>query len=92
MGRQTMTAFGLAQDRHYYKDGEERAFTSFFDCEAWGEAVPAMSEGDIITVRGRLREDRWLKNGRNKSRMKVIVEAVEPGPVEVVRLETKRAG
>lgn len=79
MGRKTMIGFAIAQDRRYYKDGEERTFTSYFDCEAWDGPVPEMREGETWTVRGRLREDRWQSDGTWKIRMKVIVEEVRAG-------------
>ena len=75
-----MTGFAITQDRAYVKDDEQKVFTSFFDCEAWGMRIPTMREGEIVTVIGRLREDRWEgSDGHWKSRLKLIVKTVKKG-------------
>ncbi len=74
---------GLAINRRYKgKDGELKEETTFVDCEAWGYTAENMakffSKGRPIFIEGRLKLDTWQdKDGSNRSKLKVVVEAFE---------------
>src|SRR5690606_12075777 len=74
---------GLAINRRYKgKDGELKEETTFVDCEAWGYTAENMakffSKGRPIFIEGRLKLDTWQdKDGSNRSKLKVVIEAFE---------------
>lgn len=61
------------------KDGEDVA--SFVDITAWGRTAEVLAEyggkGKQILVEGRLRQDRWEKDGKNYSKLKVVCERMQ---------------
>jgi len=74
--------FGVAVNMKFRnKDGEEKEEVTFVDCEIWGKMADAvgryMKRGVHLLVEGRLKEDRWEKDGVKRSKMKVVVDRVE---------------
>lgn len=65
--------FGLAINR-----GKE---ADFFDCEAWEKTAELISEylkkGSGILIEGRLKQERWEKDGQKYSRIKILVGLVQ---------------
>lgn len=58
---------------------EERA--SFFDVTLFGKRAEGLQQyltkGKQIAIDGRLQQDRWEKDGQNRSRVKVIAENIQ---------------
>ena len=66
----------LANNRVYVKNGERVTEVSYFDVEVWGvvaeNCVKYLSKGSGIIVEGRLRQDRWEKDGKTQSRVRIV--------------------
>jgi len=78
---QSVTAFSIAVNETWLKDGERQERTSFIECEAWaarGETIAKyFSKGRQILVEGRLRQDSWddKETGKKRSAIRVVVDS-----------------
>lgn len=94
----SVCSLSLANNRVYTKNGEKVTEVSYFDVEVWGAAAENCSKyltkGSGIIVEGRLRQDRWEKDGKTQSRVRISANAVhflpkrqsnaaEPGPAAI---------
>ena len=65
----------IANNRVYNKEGERVTEVSYFDVEVWGAAAENCSKyltkGSGIIVEGRLKQDRWDKDGKTQSRVRI---------------------
>ena len=65
----------IANNRIYTKNGEKVTEVSEFDVEVWGVAAENCAKylikGSGIIVEGRLRQDRWEKDGKAQSRVRI---------------------
>lgn len=54
---------------------------NFFDCKMWGKIAeslqPYMTKGKAVTVSGEIRQERWEKDGQNKSKVVLIVDKIK---------------
>src|SRR5271155_4794591 len=70
----------IANNRVYIKNGEKVTEVSYFDVDVWGTAAENCSKyltkGNGIIVEGRLRQDRWEKDGKAQSRVRITANAV----------------
>jgi single-strand DNA-binding protein len=78
--------FTIATNRYHRVAGEagfERE-VSFFDIETWGRLAESCyqigKKGRGVRVVGRLRQDRWQEDGKNRARIIVVAEHVEFKP------------
>ena len=73
-------SLSIANNRVYTKNGEKVTEVSYFDVEVWGVAAENCSKyltkGSGIIVEGRLRQDRWEKDGKTQSRVRITANAV----------------
>ena len=73
-------SLSIANNRVYTKNGEKITEVSYFDVEVWGLAAENCSKylikGSGIIVEGRLRQDRWEKDGKTQSRVRITANAV----------------
>ena len=73
-------SLSIANNRVYTKNGEKVTEVSYFDVEVWGLAAENCSKyltkGSGIIVEGRLRQDRWEKDGKTQSRVRITANAV----------------
>ena len=82
-GEKVVVNFSLAINRRYKgNDGEIKEDSTFVDCEAWGRTAELvgqyLAKGSAAYVEGRLKLDNWQdKDGKNRSRLKVVVENVQ---------------
>jgi single-strand DNA-binding protein len=70
---------GLAVNRQYRVNDENREETTFVDCEAWGRTAEVMGQylrkGRPVFVEGRLKLDQWQdRDGNNRSKLKVVID------------------
>lgn len=76
-GGQNLLRFSLAVNRKY--GGNEE--TLFIDCDWWGDRgqkiAQWMVKGKEVLVEGRLKLDKWDKDGVPHSKMFVVIENVE---------------
>ena len=74
----SVVKFSVAVNRKR-KDEE---IVSFFDCEAWGSlaenAANCLKKGDRIIVTGELKQDRYEVEGKKRSAVVVVAEAIGP--------------
>ena len=65
----------IANNRVYTSNGQKVTEVSYFDVEVWGalaeNCAKYLSKGRGIIVEGRLRQDRWEKDGKTQSRIKI---------------------
>lgn len=73
-------SLSIANNRVYTKNNEKVTEVSYFDVEVWGLAAENCSKyltkGNGIIVEGRLRQDRWEKDGKTQSRVRITANAV----------------
>lgn len=73
-------SISIANNRIYVKNGEKVTEVSYFDVEVWGVVAENCSKyltkGQGIIVEGRLRQDRWEKDGKTQSRVRISANNV----------------
>jgi len=73
-------SLSIANNRVYIKNTEKITEVSYFDVEVWGAAAENcakyLTKGNGIIVEGRLRQDRWEKDGKTQSRVRISANAV----------------
>ena len=89
-------SLSIANNRVYTKNGEKVAEVSYFDVEVWGAAAENCSKyltkGSGIIVEGRLRQDRWEKDGKTQSRVRINANAVHFMPKKQNNTDSNTAG
>jgi single-strand DNA-binding protein len=82
-GTSTCT-FSIASNRYFKQDDELKKEVSFFDVETWGKLAEACSclgkKGQRVRVVGRLKQERWVQDGKQCSRVTIVAEHVEFRP------------
>jgi single-strand DNA-binding protein len=79
-GGQSVAKFGMAINRRYSVNGEQREQTCFVDLTAWGKQAEVLGQyagkGRALLVEGRLDYQTWeAKDGGGKrSKLEVVVE------------------
>ncbi len=84
-----VASFTLAINEFYKNKAEEKKeTTTFIDCEVWRKLAEVLSEhmkkGSGLCVMGKLRLDKWEKDGQKRSKVKVLCTTVKflpKGPV-----------
>lgn len=70
----------LANNRIYSKEGQKVTEVSYFDIEVWGvvaeNCAKYLSKGSGIVVEGRLKQDRWEKDGKTQSKVRIVANSV----------------
>lgn len=68
-------SLSIANNRIYTRNGERVTEVSYFDVEVWGAAAENcaryLKKGNGIIVEGRLKQDRWEKDGKTQSRVRI---------------------
>lgn len=77
-----VAGFGLGVNRRFKdKEGKIQEETTFVDIEVWGQTAENcgkyLKKGDSVLVDGRLKQDKWEKDGQARSKMKVVAFAVQ---------------
>lgn len=77
----TVAKIGIAVNRSWKKDGEWQKETDFFEVEAWGSVAELVAQhvrkGTAVRVVGRLKQDRWEKDGVQRSMVKIVADTVD---------------
>ncbi len=70
----------IANNRIYVKNGEKVTEVSYFDIDVWGTVADNcaryLKKGSGIIVEGRLRQDRWEKEGKTQSRVSITANNI----------------
>ena len=73
-------SISIANNRIYVKNGEKVTEVSYFEVEVWGVVAENCSKyltkGQGIIVEGRLRQDRWEKDGKTQSRVRITANNI----------------
>lgn len=76
----SVCSLSIANNRVFTKNGEKVEEVSYFDVDVWGitaeNCSKYLTKGNGIIVEGRLRQDRWQKDGKTQSRVKITASAV----------------
>ena len=73
-------SLSIANNRVYTKNSEKVTEVSYFDVDVWGvqgeNCSKYLTKGNGVIIEGRLRQDRWEKDGKTQSRVKITANAV----------------
>ncbi len=76
----TVCNLAIANNRVFVKNGEKVSEVSYFDIEVWGSAgencAKYLTKGNGIIVEGRLKQERWEKDGKAHSHVRITASAV----------------
>lgn len=76
----SVCSMSIANNRIYTKNGEKVSEVSYFDVEVWGvvgeNCAKYLTKGSGVIVEGRLRQDRWEKDGKTQSRVRILANNV----------------
>src|SRR5437016_2756570 len=77
-----VTEIGLAvNDRRKNQSGEWTEETQFIDITLWGRtaeiATEYLTKGSPVFIEGRLKLDRWEKDGQKHSKLKVVGDKLQ---------------
>lgn len=77
----SVCVISIASNHAYSKNGKRTTEVSYFDVEAWGviaeNCVKSLKKGNGVIVEGRLKQDRWEKNGKAQSRIKITANNIQ---------------
>lgn len=72
--------FGMAANRRYKQNGEEKQETCFVDCTAWSKTAEVVSQylrkGSRVHIEGRLTFRAWETEGQRRSKLEVTVDRI----------------
>jgi len=74
-----LAKFGMAINRKWSQNGEQKESTCFVDCTAWGRQAEVLTQyvrkGSPLFVEGRLEYSTWEgEDGKKRSKLEVVVE------------------
>ncbi len=76
----SVCSMSIANNRVYSKNNEKVTEVSYFDVEVWGlvaeNCAKYLKKGSGIIVEGRLKQDRWEKDGKTQSRVRISANSV----------------
>lgn len=76
----SVCSLSIANNRVYTSKGEKVTEVSYFDVEVWGPAgencAKYLTKGSGIIVEGRLKQDRWEKDGKTQSRVRISANSI----------------
>jgi single-strand DNA-binding protein len=68
-------------ERYKQADGSYKENVNFFDVTLWGRTAEIagefLSKGSPILIEGRLKQERWEKDGQKYSRVRVVCETMQ---------------
>jgi len=79
----------IAQSRYFKKKSDDKDWqteTSYFDVEYWtkttDKTTEALKKGIPVLVQGRLKQNRWEKEGKTESRVLIVADSVDILPAK----------
>jgi single-strand DNA-binding protein len=80
-GNAVATISLAVSEKYKTKSGEAREDVCFIDCTCWGRTAEVasqyLSKGSPVLIQGRLKHDRWEKDGAKHSRHTVTVSTLQ---------------
>lgn len=79
-GGMAIGKFSIAVNRGVKKGDRWESEASFFDCTLFGKSAENLSKyltkGQQVAINGELQQERWEKDGQQRSRVSIIVQSV----------------
>ena len=76
----TLCILSIASNRTYLKNNEKVNEVSYFDVEVWGAAgencAKYLSKGSGVIVEGKLKQERWKKDGKSYNQIKIMANTI----------------
>ena len=76
-----VASFNIAVNDKYKSNGEMKTDVLFLECVMFGKRAESVSpyllKGTQVLVDGKLKEEKWEKNGEKKSKMKLMLNDVQ---------------
>src|SRR5262249_3373239 len=76
----TVCSLSIANNRVFSSTGQKNTEVSYFDVEVWGASAENcakyLTKGSGLIVEGRLKQDRWEKDGKTQSRVRIVANSV----------------
>lgn len=76
----SVCSLSIANNRIFTSNGQKVSEVSYFDVEVWGavaeNCAKYLSKGSGIIVEGRLKQDRWEKDGKTQSKVRITANNV----------------
>lgn len=76
-----LASLSVATNREWKQGEEKKSEVSYVDCSAWGKLGELcgqhLTKGSKVLVQGRLKQDRWEKDGKKMSKLTVVAESVQ---------------
>lgn len=76
----SVASISIANNRIYTKNNEKVTEVSYFDVEVWGpmaeNCAKYLKKGSGMIVEGRLKQDRWEKDGKTQSRVRIVANNI----------------
>ena len=76
----SVCSMSIANNRIYSKNNERVTEVSYFDVEVWGviaeNCAKYLKKGSGVIVEGRLKQDRWEKDGKTQSKVRISANSV----------------
>ncbi|MEA4862432.1 MAG: single-stranded DNA-binding protein [Victivallaceae bacterium] len=81
-GGSSVCEFGMAMNRRFTVNGQERNETTFVDIVVWGRSAEScarfLTKGSPVFIEGRLQLDQWEdQQGGKRSRLRVVADNVQ---------------
>lgn len=74
-------AMGIANNYSQKKNDTYEQEVSFFDCRLLGKVAqalaPYMKKGSKVAVSGKLRQERWEKDGKKNSKVYILIDDIQ---------------
>lgn len=81
VGDSTICEISIATNRYYKQDNKYEQEVSYFDIKCWNKLAEVckkyLKKGRGIRVIGRLKQERWEKDGVKKSKVIISAEHIE---------------
>lgn len=80
-GGMAVTKFSIAVNRRRKVNDQWEDEASFFDVTLWGKQGEALNQyllkGKQVGINGELRQERWEKDGQNRSRVEIVASGIQ---------------
>ncbi|MEM4557337.1 MAG: single-stranded DNA-binding protein [Desulfurococcaceae archaeon] len=86
-----VSEFSIAYNRIYRKGEDTKQEVHYFDLIAYRDLSERVKKGDLVLIEGRLSQERWEdKEGKSKSRVRIVVESIRRVRAREEGLEEER--
>lgn len=73
--------FSIAINEQYNFNGNKKEYVNYFDIVLWGKIAESLnqylSKGKQIAISGKLRQERWTQDGKNRTKVKIIADTIQ---------------